>query len=308
MPERPCPIVPVHLALDSLLPVLSCQRCGRSLAAPENGTLSCGADGTTATIKDGKIYWITVPDDVVPPPMEGARDPNGWTSWRRANFVFYRDLIASMPHARLLDLGAGRAQFHDLFAGAKTFVAADFFPYPDVNLICDLTQRLPLANDAFDVVIASNVFEHLPNTSEVLRECHRVLRPGGSLFATIPFLVSVHQAPYDFHRYTPFMLKRLLLDAGFDDIEIKPLSTPGDLYTHTLYQFFGMLFNHTGRIASTFARASYWIRLKALWKAHQALHFLESGLIQRLEPHEAFTLGFGFTAKKPASPRVPSSS
>jgi SAM-dependent methyltransferase len=284
------------------LPVLSCQRCGKRLAALDDGALSCAADGSTATIKDGKVFWITVPDDVVPPPMEGARDPNGWTSWRRANFVFYRDLLVSTPHARLLDLGAGRAQFHDLFTGAQTFVAADFFPYPDVNLICDLTQRLPLASDVFDVIVASNVFEHLPNTADVLRECHRVLRPGATLLATIPFLVSVHQAPYDFHRYTPFMLKRLLEDAGFGDIEIKPLATPGDLYTHTLHQFFGMLFNHTTRITSTWERASYWIRLKTLWKAHQLLHLLESGLIQRLAPHEEFTLGFGFTAKKPLSP------
>jgi SAM-dependent methyltransferase len=249
------------------------------------------------------VLWVEPPDDLVTPPLEGARDPSSWTSWRRSNFAFYREQLAQTPHTSLLDLGTGRAQFFDLFGGAQTFVAADFSPYPCVNVVCDLTARLPLADAAFDAIVASNVFEHLPNTADVLLECYRVLKPGASLLATIPFLVPVHQAPYDFHRYTPFMLERLLRDAGFVDIVIQPLAKPADLYRDTQFRFFGMLFNHIKDIAEPWERAAYALRLKCVWKAHQFLHLLEKGLLTRLGPHDAFTLGFGFTAKKPSGGR-----
>jgi hypothetical protein len=97
------------------------------------------------------------------------------------------------------------------------------------------------------------------------------------------------------------MLERLLLDAEFVSIEIKPLATPGDLYLHTQAQFFGMLFNQIKRISSPWQRASYWTRLKVLWKAQQLLGLVGSGVVESLGPSDTFTLGYGFTAKKPAA-------
>jgi hypothetical protein len=64
-----------------------------------------------------------------------------------------------------------------------------------------------------------------------------------------------------------------------------------------------MLFNHIKDIAEPWERAAYALRLKCVWKAHQFLHLLEKGLLTRLGPHDAFTLGFGFTAKKPSGGR-----
>jgi SAM-dependent methyltransferase len=294
----------VQPSLLPVLPLLRCQRCGARLTEMADGSLTCAIDGRSAAIRDGRVLWVDPPDDLVPAPLEAMRDPSRWTSWRRSNFAFYREQLAKTPHATLLDFGTGRAQFFDLFTGAETFVAADFIPYPCVNVVCDLTARLPLADDAFDAIVASNVFEHLPNTAEVLLECHRVLKPGASLLATIPFLIGVHQEPYDFHRYTPFMLKRLLHDAGFVDIGIQPLAKPADLYRDTEGRFFGMLFNHIKDISAPWERAVYWFRLKSVWKIHQLLHILEKGLLTRVGPHEAFTLGFGFTAKKPSVGRA----
>jgi len=56
-----------------------------------------------------------------------------------------------------------------------------------------------------------------------MKEIWRVLKPGGILFFTVPFLWNLHEIPYDEYRYTPFALKRHLTQSGFNEIEIKAM-------------------------------------------------------------------------------------
>ena len=49
----------------------------------------------------------------------------------------------------------------------------------------------------------------------MLAEIHRVLRPGGRLFFSMPFLYPIHDAPHDYQRWTRYGLRRSLADAGF---------------------------------------------------------------------------------------------
>jgi SAM-dependent methyltransferase len=47
-------------------------------------------------------------------------------------------------------------------------------------------RELPFASNALDAILASSVFEYLSDIPRVLSECHRTLRPGGVLIATVP--------------------------------------------------------------------------------------------------------------------------
>jgi len=71
--------------------------------------------------------------------------------------------------------------------------------------------------------IATEVFEHCPDPEIVMKEIWRVLKLGGILFFTVPFLWNLHETPYDEYRYTPFALKRHLTQSGFTEIEIKAM-------------------------------------------------------------------------------------
>jgi SAM-dependent methyltransferase len=71
--------------------------------------------------------------------------------------------------------------------------------------------------------MATEVLEHCPQPEAVLREIFRVLRPGGLLFLTVPFLWPLHDNPHDEYRYTPFSLARHLESAGFCDARIKAM-------------------------------------------------------------------------------------
>ncbi len=80
---------------------------------------------------------------------------------------------------------------------------------------------MPFENDSFDTCMATEVLEHCPEPEVFLKEVYRVLKPGGVLFFTVPFLWNLHETPHDEYRYTPFSLERHFKNSGFTQIEIK---------------------------------------------------------------------------------------
>lgn len=127
------------------------------------------------------------------------------------------------PGELVLDAGAGRAPYRDLFAHAK-YETADFLAvkgkkYTPPDYVCDLGE-IPVEDARFDHVVLTQVLEHIPQPARVLAELHRVLKPGGRLWLTAPLFYAEHERPYDFFRYTQFGLRRLLEDAGYEVLEI----------------------------------------------------------------------------------------
>lgn len=84
-------------------------------------------------------------------------------------------------------------------------------------------KKMPFDDTSFDVVISTEVLEHVSDPDAYLAEVKRVLKPGGMFFFTVPFLMSLHEVPHDYYRYTPFALEMIFKRTGFDDIKIKPM-------------------------------------------------------------------------------------
>ncbi|MFD2998841.1 class I SAM-dependent methyltransferase [Pontibacter toksunensis] len=82
---------------------------------------------------------------------------------------------------------------------------------------------IPLDAETIDSAIAIEVFEHVPDLNQLLSEAKRVLKPGGVLFFTVPFLWPLHDVPYDEFRYTPFALEREFTKNGFEIVKFKSL-------------------------------------------------------------------------------------
>ena len=130
----------------------------------------------------------------------------------------------------LLDVGCGQMPYKPLLLSGPSRVMHYIGLDLEVNHIHDnhpditwQAGKIPLADGSVDCAIATEVFEHCPDPTTVMSEICRVLKPGGLLFFTVPFLWPLHEAPYDEYRYTPFSLNRHLAASGFVNIEQTPL-------------------------------------------------------------------------------------
>jgi SAM-dependent methyltransferase len=130
-------------------------------------------------------------------------------------------------HGIFLDVGSGHQPYRSLIETSEGrlhyYIALDIrskynqFP-PDI--FWD-GLHMGLSTGSVDCAMATEVFEHCPDIQSVLAEIYRVLKPGGMLFFTVPFLWTLHDVPYDEYRYTPFALERHLQAAGYEQISLK---------------------------------------------------------------------------------------
>lgn len=130
----------------------------------------------------------------------------------------------------LLDIGCGVMPYRELLvqqpSGITKYIGMDLGSqgiYKKVPPDIEWDGRTaPIADASVDHAMAIEVLEHCPEPLVVLREAHRVMRPGGTFFFTVPFLWPLHDVPYDEHRYTPFAMERMLKEAGFKDVVVTP--------------------------------------------------------------------------------------
>ncbi len=177
-------------------------------------TLTCESCGRHVPLENG-IPLFTLPPENIQPSRKVTRGPNLGTPWRQANWRFLADEIARIPaDALILDVGAGRGDFSDVLAAYRT-LALDVYPYPEVDLVCDLTRTNPFRPLSVDVIVLLNVLEHVYDAHTLLATLSEILKPGGKLLVTVPFMVKMHQVPLDFARYTHYALTRFAADHGF---------------------------------------------------------------------------------------------
>ncbi len=159
------------------------------------------------------------------------------TWWRRQAFEpgalgwlvnpFYfarRGLLAGLReffprlNGEVLDVGCGRKPYR-AYIPARCYVGLeiDTPPMRAVSLADAFYdgRHFPFPDASFDGVLCSQVFEHVFTPAEFLAEIHRVLRPGGTLVLTVPFVWDEHEQPHDFGRYSSFGLHAVLERAGF---------------------------------------------------------------------------------------------
>jgi SAM-dependent methyltransferase len=127
----------------------------------------------------------------------------------------------------LLDLGCGIKPFKEVYQHyAESSVGIDVAQTPHETQHVDVFydgKKIPFPDSVFDYVLCTEVMEHVSEPDDFLKEIYRVLKPGGILIMTIPFLVPLHEEPYDFYRYTKYGLKHLLNSAGYQSQVIQPI-------------------------------------------------------------------------------------
>lgn len=120
---------------------------------------------------------------------------------------FLRDLP---EEAWVLDAGAGLRKFP-----AKNVINMEIYDYPSTDVLA-IGQDLPFANETFDAVLSLAVLEHVDDPFLCASELVRVLKPGGKVFVSIPFLQAEHGYPSHYFNATRFGVQRLFRDLSLD--------------------------------------------------------------------------------------------
>jgi len=121
---------------------------------------------------------------------------------------------------KLLDFGCGSKPYISLFK-VDEYIGVDFENegHPHDNEQIDIFydgKSIPVPDGYFDSALSSEVFEHIFNLEDVLKELNRVLKPGATMLITCPFIWKEHEVPNDFARYTHFALEHLFVKNGFE--------------------------------------------------------------------------------------------
>lgn len=118
---------------------------------------------------------------------------------------------------------------------------------------------IPLEDNTQDWVIITEFLEHYFDSTHILKEIKRILKPGGHIFFTIPSVYMLHEVPYDHHRFTPFSFQKILQLSGYKKSEIFPLGG----FNFSLLIILGLWQKYAGGnrwykiILSLFMRLSY---------------------------------------------------
>lgn len=144
-----------------------------------------------------------------------------------------RRLIPWLGQCRghVLEVGCGAQPYRNLLPEGCRYAALDWemakehFSYATPDTTYYNGERFPFTDAQFDHLFHTEVLEHVWDSANFLAECLRVLKPGGTLFFSVPFQARYHYIPHDYYRFTPAALERLLTRAGFTDIHIQPRGT-----------------------------------------------------------------------------------
>lgn len=126
---------------------------------------------------------------------------------------------------RLMDFGCGLKPYEAMFE-VDEYIGVDYrgegptYSHHKVDVFYD-GRTLPFPDDHFDSIFTSEVFEHVFNLPEILKELHRVLRPGGRILASCPFAFGEHEAPADYARYTSFAMRHMFESNGFKVLQLE---------------------------------------------------------------------------------------
>lgn len=116
---------------------------------------------------------------------------------------------------KVLDVGSGGSSYGRFFPNR---LSVDIDPERKPDIVAD-AGNLPFDDNEFEMILCTEMLEHVKNPFDVEKEFYRVLRPGGRLILTTRFVYPIHDSPHDYWRYTKYGLRQLFKNWKF--VELK---------------------------------------------------------------------------------------
>jgi SAM-dependent methyltransferase len=221
----------------------------------------------------------------------------GWHNWLAYDLGdTFLERHKYMFSGSLYDFGAGESPYKAFFETlVDEYISVDWSQSvhdTNLNIVADLNSELPIESNVADSIVSLSVLEHLNNPKMMLNEAFRVLSPGSPILIQVPWQWRIHEAPYDYYRYTPFALEKMLEDAGFEAVNVEAQC---GIFTTLVLKL-----NYFTR---RMIRGPKWLRclLKVLLIPAWFFGQLIAPFLDHFDNHwQLETIGFYVTAKKPS--------
>ncbi len=188
----------------------------------------------------------------------------------------------------VLDIGSGGSSYDRFFPNRLT---VDIDPTRKPEVIAD-AHHLPFENNSFEIILCTEVLEHVKRPQEVIDEFYRVLIPGGRVILTTRFVYPIHDAPNDFWRFTKYGLMEL-----FKNWEIIELKAENPTFS-TLAALLQRISFQTKLKANKFSKGTLYLFIK-LFDKFDFLVKEEFGDIKRsIKEENILSSGYYIVAKK----------
>jgi|WetSurMetagenome_2_1015567.scaffolds.fasta_scaffold00286_23 SAM-dependent methyltransferase len=182
----------------------------------------------------------------------------------------------------IIDVGSGKSPYKNIFKCSGKYISIDCREESDADIVADVAC-LPIKMGIADVLLCIEVLEHVYPTNDAIKEMNRVLKVGGYLIITIPFIIGRHDY-VDYFRFTEKALNRMLNDSGFSVVTV---NRRGGIFTVLA----GLLLSIPGQIFISTAPKSFFFALLL------PLAILLP-LLDRLDKVGGYTLGYEILAVK----------
>lgn len=220
------------------------------------------------------------------------RRPYNWLMYDVGDAFMRR--FQELFKGHLFDLGCGEMPYRDwLLHHADSYTGVDWsssLHEMKADIVADMNEPLPIESEMADTVISLSVMEHLREPQIMLNEAYRILKPAGSIVLQVPFMWWVHEAPYDYFRYTRYGLQYMFEKAGFKEINVYPQTGFWVMWT--------LKFNYQ----STRLIRGPWLARKTLSLLLRIIWAIDQRVAPWLDRHwkcEAETAGYFVLARKP---------
>jgi len=167
--------------------------------------------------------------------------------WSLSRILKYYAMSSLTLKGNIIDLGSGSEEpSYEKYLNYKyphKKIYADLFKSGPNIVKIDLEKKFDyLISNQFDFILCHSVLEHIYEYKNALRECYRILKPGGAMIGSVPFLFPFHPCPNDYYRFTHQALTKIFTETGFKNHKILslgfgPISTGTNQWLHIMPRF-----------------------------------------------------------------------